>query len=979
METIGSEGIFFFQEYTRGNSMLEVAGKTFHVLVHGDERKRLAFALPNFMAASIQRHYFSEQTAFFYGIEFEDYACFNVHFRREGTEALERKLHELARCLSKLQGKPLIIAGDLNSTFGYPSAPHIGPHCGTPRQTSALFSHFIHAMSLNVVNSWFDIGHTRRPPISKPSDQPSSLDWICIRDLPVDFCMSLWPVDLQGSANIRSDHALLHAGTSRNFRPPSNHRCIPEAARLRSWTPPSDSFARKVFETNTLQPQAWTWHSAADPLFPREAIIQPLNVCPHSEELVDTLDILASIALDHQLNMRLDLWDSESFAKHLLQVSDVVSMRHPAKCLRAIFPHIMFDQCTPAAITPVIRLLRQSKKHYASDQLLDKRCRAFIIRMEKFVLRAKRRRQLASSTSFESVMQQHQRTQRCTPMQCLLDDQGALVQPIDAPGLQLAYYQSVYDVPPLFDFPVVEDMPLSREHLLQLSAAAASTKHKGGLSVGPDGLTSELLRDLRGQQRDELVALAASTHVRRPTSWTNIPVAILPKPFARTIYQNRLISLQAASHKLYLSALRLVIFRDIQSSLDPLMGGIKSGDFVGAWIARLNVVVSKAQEWGIPAFLGFVDISRAFASVDHAYLLESCSNLGVSSVWLRLLHREPMETNIDLHIRGQLVGSISMSRGLVEGTPPSSLLLGIFMTHVWNQLRHTQTYREQCLILPNDFGATSVCVHSAGWVDDWVLLSGSRNGLQTLLTLFSNALSKVGMQLALDKTAWLAIGTEILPCVLHLGGHELKRSEQVAYLGALISAGGALSHLEFRYHKMLAKWGKLKRVLQRSGASKAIFLKAAATVALPSLVWALETHPITGNILIKLQSFVLVVMRSLFNQCNFHHRDSWILMHSQIRTWFRDGQIISPACLLYKKQEKLHLFLCERPRFDLNNIMDWRCCSWLEGKSRRTRPVGRLSGTPPRPLELEFLHRDKYSLEFRALQYAKRHDVLPFG
>ena len=102
--------------------------------------------------------------------------------------------------------------------------------------------------------------------------------------------------------------------------------------------------------------------------------------------------------------------------------------------------------------------------------------------------------------------------------------------------------------------------PLSRQELLLLSKAAAAVKLRGGIRVNSDGLTGELLSALRMEQREELIALAASDFVDRPTSWQNIRVLALRKGKGNLIFQNRLIAHQSTAHQLYLGALKNAIY-----------------------------------------------------------------------------------------------------------------------------------------------------------------------------------------------------------------------------------------------------------------------------------------------------------------------------------------------------------------------------------------------------------------------------------
>ena len=81
--------------------------------------------------------------------------------------------------------------------------------------------------------------------------------------------------------------------------------------------------------------------------------------------------------------------------------------------------------------------------------------------------------------------------------------------------------------------------------------------------------------------------------------------------------------------------LKNVIYADIQHKLDPWMGGIRKGDLAAAWTSRTNVLLAKSKEWGLPVAVAFLDISRAFASVDHPFLFRALHAMNIDPVWLR--------------------------------------------------------------------------------------------------------------------------------------------------------------------------------------------------------------------------------------------------------------------------------------------------------------------------------------------------------
>ena len=281
------------------------------------------------------------------------------------------------------------------------------------------------------------------------------------------------------------------------------------------------------------------------------------------------------------------------------------------------------------------------------------------------------------------------------------------------------------------------------------------------------------------------------------------------------------------------------------------------------------------------------------------------------------------------------------------------------------------------MIFPAFRDNLGVRLDAAGWVDDWAVGSNTAQGLVAIITLVSNMLQSLGMSLAIDKTSWLAISIENPPLTIYISGHALQRSTSVVYLGALLSCGGVLDHIDYRSKRMQASWGQLHRSLRSSGASRAVVLKAVNAVALPSLLWSLQAYPITGNAVLKLQSEYLPVLRSIFGSKNRAYNSNWIYLHSFIKQQFRDGTLRSPVVELYRAQERLHTFLQTNPEFDLHLLMGWRSNSWLSGLARSQRPVRRSSGTPPRQLDSEFLGRAGFSMSFRANQYAEHFQAPP--
>ena len=188
--------------------------------------------------------------------------------------------------------------------------PFVGPHNGDPRSSSVIFLQFVLSLGFCVVNSWVDVGYTRRPPLSKPLERPGHLDWILVRGTAAVVCTLDWPSDWGKPDAIKTDHAIAQASAQKRQRLPYVPRQLDPRQRLRAWQPPQDILATKLEERGTLEPVAWTWLSAQDDNFPREALYSQHPSAPSNSDLADSIDIIPTIGSDLQTNMRLELFDS---------------------------------------------------------------------------------------------------------------------------------------------------------------------------------------------------------------------------------------------------------------------------------------------------------------------------------------------------------------------------------------------------------------------------------------------------------------------------------------------------------------------------------------------------------------------------------------------------------------------------------------------------------------------------------------------
>ena len=321
-----------------------------------------------------------------------------------------------------------------------------------------------------------------------------------------------------------------------------------------------------------------------------------------------------------------------------------------------------------------------------------------------------------------------------------------------------------------------------------------------------------------------------------------------------------------------------------------------------------------------------------------------------------------------------------MQRGIVEGLPTSSLLLAIVLTSVFRRLERDPEFHANLLRLPGGYGVPELLVQPAGWVDDWLLFAPSVLSFQILIQRFSALLNNLGMSLALDKIGWFHNSAVPPTILMYIDGQPIHKSTTLRYLGAMISPrADVYVHLAYRECQLAAAWAPMRKSLRTKGLPKQTILKAFNSIAIPSILWAMESFPIVTNVLMTIHTMLLPHLRRIVGFQDSHVHEEWLRVHRHIRQLYCSELILSPAMCLYKRQEQLHNFILARESFDLSALMSWRSNSWVKGLSRRARPSRSRPGAPPKQLEVEFEDRELGSVDFRASRYAQRHSVAPFS
>ena len=203
-----------------------------------------------------------------------------------------------------------------------------------------------------------------------------------------------------------------------------------------------------------------------------------------------------------------------------------------------------------------------------------------------------------------------------------------------------------------------------------------------------------------------------------------------------------------------------------------------------------------------PLFAAFVDLKKAYDSVQHDLLWASLRRLGVHGSMLAAVQSLYDGGTMRMKISGRAGASGTARVGVRQGCPVSPTLFGIFFDDL-----HARLVAD-CPTAGLDCQGLSV--PALFYADDVVLLSDTASGLQQLLDSMQGFCLASGLTISIPKTEVVVFGGGHHPCAWAVAGQQLQRSQSFTYLGMLFHEDRHIKHaIQHRHAKALASLGSI--------------------------------------------------------------------------------------------------------------------------------------------------------------------------
>ncbi len=214
---------------------------------------------------------------------------------------------------------------------------------------------------------------------------------------------------------------------------------------------------------------------------------------------------------------------------------------------------------------------------------------------------------------------------------------------------------------------------------------------KNWKATGPDGVPSELLTLALDEGGEEMlqyfhkILLAVFAEEKAPQEWVDAIMTMLHKKKDRTNCNNyRGLSLVAHAGKVLLTIIRkrLGDYVEREHILPEEQSGFRNGRSTIDMLSVIRMLQEAGREKDIPIFLCFVDLQKAYDTVDRPMLWKVLARFGVPEKLINVIRAFHDGMRACIRLDGDCSVWFLVSQGLRQGCVISPLLFNIFFAAV---------------------------------------------------------------------------------------------------------------------------------------------------------------------------------------------------------------------------------------------------------------------------------------------------------
>jgi reverse transcriptase-like protein len=319
-----------------------------------------------------------------------------------------------------------------------------------------------------------------------------------------------------------------------------------------------------------------------------------------------------------------------------------------------------------------------------------------------------------------------------------------------------------------------------------------------------------------------------------------------------------------------------ILYKRIEEVVEPKIHeaqcGFRKGRGCVDQIYSLKECLAMSKQKGKELYMCFVDLRKAYDSVNRDLLWKAMGEYGVSEKTVKIVNSLYENTRAQVRVKGVLSDFLSLKTGVKQGCVLSPLLFNIFLDWVVRKVMRVMgekgikirfSKQRKWLTMKDAELTETMLLSLMMYADDMVVVGDDLESVKEYMIELDTQLIAVGMMMNVKKTKMMVMNGKIeTPLVIR--GETVEVEEKFSYLGVSVSKDQSTAgeEVDMRISKAVgvfrALYHRLWKRKQISVETKMAIYRAAV---LPVLLYDSETWVLSVKEKEKLEVFQMKCLR----------------------------------------------------------------------------------------------------------------------
>ena len=293
--------------------------------------------------------------------------------------------------------------------------------------------------------------------------------------------------------------------------------------------------------------------------------------------------------------------------------------------------------------------------------------------------------------------------------------------------------------------------------------------------------------------------------------------------------------------------LRLTSVVEDHNLLGEIQAGFRKTRSASDNLFVLDTILSKAKEMGQQVHKSFIDLTKAYDTVNRPLLWEKMRKMGFSDSFISKIKALYTDDCITSNINGRTTMPIYLSRGVKQGCSLSPLLFALYIADLGNEL-------STC---GDGFELQGVKICSLFFADDIVIFSPTAKGLKILIKIVKKHCDIMKMSISESKSKVMTSSITDFTFVDDFGEEvlSLEKVAQYKYLGLDMYSSVWKTNVEKQKTALLKARQFKGACLSISNRGPDVSSLASCmwlNMAIPSILYACESIPFSDSSILSI-------------------------------------------------------------------------------------------------------------------------------